>query len=181
MTQPIILPNEIKHGRYGTMYNYRSGLDFNWRATSRWGRLWKKVWWDVSFPELHPIMWQDKSSGLIFRPCSTRQLAAGVHLLTDLGSVPPPVQSFFPPAELPCAYVFHDVGYGAGGLWVSTQVDGPWFWMQLTRWELDDMCLRSIPEAFDMTLLRRNTIYDAVRIGGFANFRPRRPMMEDRS
>jgi hypothetical protein len=181
MTSPIILLNEIKHGLYGTMFNYRSGLNFNWLQTKPWGIFWKKVWWDVHVPAAHPIMWQDMASGLIFRPMSTRHIEQGIHRKTDLGSVPPPVQSFFPPAELPPAYVFHDIIYGAGGLWASTQVDGPWFWMPLTRSEADDMCLRSIPEAFDMTMLRRNTIYDAVRIGGWGNYKPRAPFMEDSS
>lgn len=180
MTSPIILPNEIKHGRYGTMFNYRSGLAFNWVETEPWGTFWKKVWWDVQVPEIHPIMWLDKASGLIYRPASTRQLEQGVHRKTDLGSVPPPVQSFFPPAENPPAYVFHDVGYGCGGLWVSTRVEGPWIWCKMERLELDDMCLRNIPQAFGTTRVRRNTIYECVRLGGRGNYRPRQPQVEDR-
>jgi hypothetical protein len=162
------------------MFNYRSGLELTWLDTDPWCFLWKKVWWRVHIPELTPIMWQDKASGLIYRPASSRQLAAAIKRKTDLGSVPPPVQAFFPPAENPPGYVFHDVGYGNGGLWVSTRVDGPWIWCKMERSELDDMCLRSIPEAFGTTLLRRNTIYECVRTCGRGNFRPRSPQVEDR-
>lgn len=180
MVAPIILSDEIKCGKYGTLFNYRSGLELNWRRTENWCLLWKKVWWDSHVPALHPLMWQDAATGLIYRPASTRQLEMQYHRLTDLGSIPPPVQSFFPPAEAPFAYFPHDVGYACGGLWTAMSVDGPWVFTKMSRRELDDLCLRNILEAGGTTLLRRNTIYDAVRCGGWAAWAPKAPDAEDR-
>jgi hypothetical protein len=179
MTVPVILPDEVKCGKYGTLFNYRSGLELNWRRTENWCFLWKKIWWDSHVPALHPLMWQSAKTGLIYRPASTRQLETRLHRLTDLGSIPPPLQSFFPPAEAPFAYFPHDVGYGCGGLWTSMFVDGPWRFTPMTRWELDDLCLRDILEAGGTSLPRRTVIYDCVRVGGTVNFCPTKPDEED--
>ena len=177
-------------GEYGTLFNLRSGLDLNWRKTERWGVLWQKVYWDAELNRRRPLTYFDKKLGLFVRPCSPAQLEAGAHFLTDLGSVPPPVQSFFPSAEAPYAYFFHDQGYRYGGLWVSATYDGGmgmatqegrgrprpyWQFLKMTRREVDDLCLRCMLEAGGVSLVRRNMIYDAVRVGGWAAWEPQAP------
>ena len=170
-------------GEYGTLFNFRSGLDLNWRKTERWGMLWQKVYWDAELNRIRPLTYFDKKLGLFVRPCSPAQLEAGTHFLTDLGSVPPPVQSFFPSAEAPYAYFFHDRGYQYGGLWVSVTYDRAtqvspvqgYQFLKMTRREVDDLCLRCMLEAGGVSLVRRNMIYDAVRVGGWAAWEPQAP------
>jgi hypothetical protein len=169
------MSTDMAFGEYGTLFNYRSGLDLNWRRTERWGVLWRKVYWDAELNRSRPLTYFDKRLGLFIRPCSPAALEDGAHFLTDLGSVLPPVQSFFPSAEAPYAYFFHDQGYRYGGLWVSETYDGPYQFLKMTRREVDDLCLRCMLQAGGVSLVRRNMIYDAVRVGGWAAWEPQAP------
>jgi hypothetical protein len=175
---------EIASGKYGRLLNYRRGLDLNWLKTERWCLLWMKVYWEAQLDREHPLMWMDKK-GTLYRPCSDEVLLAGKLVVTDLGSVPPFVQQHAPAAEMPWAYFFHDMGYRFHGLWVKTvgaaagaaaatepagaaAATEPWEFRKMTRAELDDLCLRQMPEAMGVSLVRRNLIYDCVRAGGWA-------------
>jgi hypothetical protein len=170
---------EIASGKYGRLINYRRGLDLNWLKTERWCLLWMKVYWEAQVDRAHPLMWMDKN-GTLYRPCSDEVMLAGKLVVTDLGSVPPFVQQHAPATEMPWAYFFHDMGYRFHGLWVKTGSDTidpidpidtkepKWEFREMGRQELDDLCLRQMPEAMGVSLVRRNLIYDFVRAGGWA-------------
>jgi hypothetical protein len=165
---------EIASGKYGRLLNYRRGLNLNWLKTERWCLIWRKVWYTAQVDREHPLMWMDRK-GNLYRPCSD-EMMAGDPIVTDLGSVPPFVQQYVPAAEMPWAYFFHDVGYRFHGLWVRRNDREPepgceeqsaWEFRKMGRQELDDLCLRQIPEAMGIPPVRRNLIYDFVRAGGW--------------
>ena len=161
--RPLIRPDEVLACSRGVLINFRHGLTLNYLETTRWGLLWRKTWWEGQLDPVTPLMWQDED-GRYWMP--DRHEAR-----TDLGSIPPPVQSWFPATEMPYAYYTHDSGYRHGGLWVAETLDGEWRFQRLSRARLDDMCLSAMPEAAGIWACRRGVIWGAVRAFGWAAFR----------
>jgi hypothetical protein len=157
-----IRPDEVAACDRGVLVNFRHGLTLNFLETERWGYFWRKTWWEGQLDPITPLMWQD-ADGRYWMP--DRHEAR-----TDLGSIPPPIQSWFPPTEMPYAYYFHDSGYRYGGLWVAETLDGEWRFERLSRSRLDDMCLSAMPEAAEVVACRRGTIWGAVRMFGGSSY-----------
>jgi hypothetical protein len=165
----IVLPDEILQCKDGVLLNYRRGLTLNWLAVEPWCGLWKKVYWEGQVHPRHPLMWEDRKTGLLY-------MADKHRARTDLGSIPPPVQQYFPPAEAPYAYYPHDSGYKDGGLWVAPSLDAPWTFKAMSRKELDVMCLCNMLHAGGMSLPRRSVVYSSVRTCGWSAWNPKNPV-----
>ena len=162
---PSILPDEVLQGRAGILCNYRHGLSLHYIETQRWGRLWRKTWWEGQLSLYFPLMWQSTATGRIYMPDRHEQR-------TDLGSIPPPLQSLFPHTEAPYAYYCHDSAYRHGGLWTADTLDGPWTFATMDRAAVDKLCLLDMMEAGGIGWCRRHIIYRHVRMYGMFAWAP---------
>jgi hypothetical protein len=126
-----------------------------------WGWLWTKTVYDWQLDVAHPVMFQHPDGRLIM----TER-----HMLTDLGSIPPPLRS------LPgCAadrfilpYCFHDGGYQDGGFWVSYDEGLTWIFEEWPRKDVDDLLhLMILCDPRPGTGAQADIIWSQVRMWGW--------------
>jgi hypothetical protein len=169
---PVILPDEVASCKRGKLLNYKHGLVLNWLEEERVCLFWRKTWWEAKIHDVHPLMWWDER---LKRYCMPDRHEAR----TDLGSTPVWMQGIFPATEMPWAYYPHDSGYRWGGMWTAVTLDGEWTFTRMSRQTIDEMCLLAMPEAGGMSAIKRGTIYESVRLAGWACFKPKPPMPVD--
>ena len=99
-------------------------------------------------------------------------MQADRHEITDLGSVPPPLQPILSKTRCLLTWVMHDSGYAKGGLYVSR--DGiTYAFQKMTRKEIDVFMLMGM-KAENLDWLRRTLAYGGVRLVGWWNWRKKR-------
>ena len=89
---------------------------------------------------------------------------------TDLGSIPVPLQPFFPKDEFLLSYLFHDSAYKHGGLYVRKPGDADYTFEAMNRDDIDGL-LRMMIKAEGGGAIKRSLIYNAVRLGGSRSFK----------
>lgn len=163
-----IIASETRECDRGTLYNFRHGLDLNFLESERWYLFWQKTWWEGRVNPETPLVWYDKRVKLYVMPDRHESR-------TDLGSVPPPTQGWFPPTEAPYAYYMHDSGYRYHGFWVCESLNGVWRFQRFSRYDVDEICLSAMLEAGGMADCRRKTIYGTVWTFGWSQWSDYKP------
>ena len=165
---PEVMGDDIAEGRAVSILNLRYGLDLHYLRTERWGWFWPKTFWEATLDARFPLMLQRHSDGMLL-------MGDRHEIETDLGSVPPPLRSWFPETELPAAYYMHDSGYKYGGFWCAETLDSPWMFRRFDRAVIDGLCLLDAMDAGGVTPARRRTIHGCVRTFGSCRFKPAPP------
>lgn len=132
----------------------KKGYDLSNPRKKRWGLFWTSTTWDVSINKRFPLTfeWSDKS-----------RWTCNWNFPSDLGSIPPPLQSLprLDADEYPSSYLFHDCGCQHGGLYHNG------VFVELTRKQLDNMLADWWIPAEGGGKLSRSIIYFGVRIGAY--------------
>lgn len=87
------------------------------------------------------------------------------HVKTDMGSIPVPLQVFWPKDRFLLSYLLHDSAYRHGGLYFSDERYRGYSFVKMEREEVDDL-LRYTIKAEGGSRFTRNMIWRGVRIGG---------------
>lgn len=85
---------------------------------------------------------------------------------SDLGSTPWVVQWFFPKDQFRDSYVFHDSWFMEGGIWISGEYDGPYYFRQ-TSMSMANEFLGEMVQAQGATPVQKNAIWTGVKVGGY--------------
>lgn len=157
----IVRADEVAGTDRGTLVNFRHGYDLHWLRSERWGLFWSKAIHEFTLDPVSPLTWQDRQGGY-WQPDRHE-------METDLGSIPPPLRSWFPQDQFEPAYCLHDSAYNHGGMYFSTRLDGPYEFREVSRRWSDDM-LADVIYCLGGWAPRRGLIWAAVRAGGWASF-----------
>lgn len=151
----------LNSGLGGQVKGYALAID-HYQDAPRWLPKWMqtpKAVWEFKL---------DAGAPLTFVLPDGTEIEPDKHFLTDLGSIPTPVQVWIPKDDC-LAYMLHDSGYRDGGLWVR-EPGQTWEFRHMGRDEVDTLLWRfymaqwwADPDTNPCYAAKARAIYAAVR------------------
>jgi len=162
----VNMPKQSGARQFGWFENPR-GFRRDKLRNQRYLLLFHKAVYEFTLDSVAPLTFH-LPSGVRIQP--DRHLAE-----TDMGSTPASLQLFVPKDRFLLSYLFHDSAYHHGGLYMAYPPYSDEFNFQpMSQFEADCL-LRTMVRAEGASAVGAALIYRAVRLGGWASYRPYKP------